>query len=845
MVLTTILCVQFRRSFLPDQTLRLNDGPLGAQLSNADQFPTAFTGIWQDLNWVGAHGGSAVPDVTYLMRWALGPYGFCRFHAPLGTLMLGLCAWLGLRRLGFRAEVCVLGALAAALNSNFFSNACWGLTSRSLSLAMVFLAFAAIGSGDSRRSFVQLLLAGLAVGMGVSESADVGVIFSLFVAAYILMDAWNQSANLPMALARGSWRVTIVAVFAGFMAFHLLSALWGAGINPFKTAGTSFPDVEAHWNWATQWSLPKLESLRVMIAGLYGFLMQTGDGSDYWGSAGRSPLWEAGSADGARFSGAGEYAGVIVCLVAGLALLRSLLPKGSPYSSAERNWIWFWAILALFALCLSFGRHAPFYSFVFHLPYFSSTRNPIKWMHGFHLSLLMLFAYGLEGLFRNYAMRLRDSGRAERAEDRNGSNSIWIGATLGLLAFGSIGAFVYSRSYQPLVSHLVANAIDPSIAPSVARFSIREVWISLALCAAGAGMIALILKGAFARVGVPGMAVGLGALLVGDLIRADAPWIVHYNGAQRHESNDLLSMLADRPYEHRVTMPSFNHPSLVPLQIVHGAQWLQHQFPRYNIQSTDIIQNPRGAPEDRAFQSALLGSPAPRLARFWELTSTRYILGLTDPFAAQMNAAFDPSRQRFRTLAPFNLTQPHPGVYGARLQPDGVFSLVEFQGALPRARLYSQWLSADDQETLRLLPSPGFEPTNLVCVATDTPVRPPDPAQLATRSNVLITAYSPKQIQLSSDADGATVLLLNDKFHSDWKVTVDGRPSPLLRCNYLMRGVELPAGAHTIEFSFSPSRTGLHVSLAALALTAGALLWIGALARDGTDQNFGRPGLNL
>jgi hypothetical protein len=60
------------------------------------------------------------------------------------------------------------------------------------------------------------------------------------------------------------------------------------------------------------------------------------------------------------------------------------------------------------------------------------------------------------------------------------------------------------------------------------------------------------------------------------------------------------------------------------------------------------------------------------------------------------------------------------------------------------------------------------------------------------------------------------VLLLNDRFDPNWNVRVDGKPETLLRCNYIMRGVYLPPGAHTIEFRFQPPVGPLYVSLAAV-----------------------------
>jgi len=49
----------------------------------------------------------------------------------------------------------------------------------------------------------------------------------------------------------------------------------------------------------------------------------------------------------------------------------------------------------------------------------------------------------------------------------------------------------------------------------------------------------------------------------------------------------------------------------------------------------------------------------------------------------------------------------------------------------------------------------------------------------------------------------------------------------LLRCNYLMRGVALPPGAHTVEFRFAPPVNTLYVSLAALVV---GLLLLACLA---------------
>ncbi len=77
-----------------------------------------------------------------------------------------------------------------------------------------------------------------------------------------------------------------------------------------------------------------------------------------------------------------------------------------------------------------------------------------------------------------------------------------------------------------------------------------------------------------------------------------------------------------------------------------------------------------------------------------------------------------------------------------------------------------------------------------------------------------------------------SVLLLNDKYDPNWKVTVDGKPETLLRLNFIMRGVALTPGEHTVEFHFAPPLTSLYVSLAAIALGL-ALVGVLLVAKNG------------
>jgi uncharacterized membrane protein YfhO len=85
---------------------------------------------------------------------------------------------------------------------------------------------------------------------------------------------------------------------------------------------------------------------------------------------------------------------------------------------------------------------------------------------------------------------------------------------------------------------------------------------------------------------------------------------------------------------------------------------------------------------------------------------------------------------------------------------------------------------------------------------------------------------------LSASSGKPSVLLLNDKFDPDWRVSVDGKPATLLRCNFIMRGVQVPAGNHQIEFRFTPPIKGLCVSLAGIGLAVGLVGFLALSRRE-------------
>jgi hypothetical protein len=128
---------------------------------------------------------------------------------------------------------------------------------------------------------------------------------------------------------------------------------------------------------------------------------------------------------------------------------------------------------------------------------------------------------------------------------------------------------------------------------------------------------------------------------------------------------------------------------------------------------------------------------------------------------------------------------------------------------------------------LKELTTPSFDPWKTVLLSRDLPPSLGSPKPGAQAGSIEIRSYAPKRLRLEAKAELPCVLLLNDKYDPNWHVLVDGKSAELLRCNFIMQGVFLLPGSHTVDFYFRPPRGALYVSLGAVALGAVLLMFVG------------------
>ncbi|GIW10194.1 MAG: hypothetical protein KatS3mg061_1251 [Dehalococcoidia bacterium] len=146
---------------------------------------------------------------------------------------------------------------------------------------------------------------------------------------------------------------------------------------------------------------------------------------------------------------------------------------------------------------------------------------------------------------------------------------------------------------------------------------------------------------------------------------------------------------------------------------------------------------------------------------------------------------------------------------------------------LPRAYVvHTAEVIPEDSRALRTLLSPNFDPGQQAILD-----RPPAivPSGRQARSPATVRDLAPDRLEVETTLTEPGILVLAEVYYPGWRATVNGQPAEILRTQYTLRGVALPAGSHRVEFVFDPLavKLGLAISAATLLLT---LLALGGLA---------------
>jgi len=562
------------------------------------------------------------------------------------------------------------------------------------------------------------------------------------------------------------------------------------------------------WTAAMRWSQGPGELFTFVVAEAFG-----GGGQSYWGPK--------------TFTEGPHYVGGVVMALAGLAVWKM-----------RTWWVWGLGLGALATALFSLGKYATWINWPMfqYFPFFDAFRGPEMWLSVTALALVVLAGIGID-----YALRRDDAQgrrRSQNTDPRQRPILIAFGVVFGIVALVWLAPNTFLDFEKPNEEQRIQQMLlrqNPTVSPDNPRVqqTVRQQMQKLKTQRRGAFatdtqrtlLFLSLAAGAlvlYRRETIPGWVAGLGvvAIVTIDLWGVDS----RYMNEERYSSGDteqniptyqfdqfikkrqqeagglghfrVLSLAEGDPTS--TARPSYHYENVGGY---HGAK-----LQRYQDYLDHILQvTGRGAPNENAL----------------DLMNTRYVV----------------ARQQL------------PGTEVAyRSEQSGVL-VLENSDAVPRGFLVGQTeVVGDPKQTWSRLRSSSFEPrqTALLPEPLDVPVTPIDSNSTA---EVSLDHYDPEQVRWTVNTDAPRFFVASEVYYpAGWNAYLDGKKVPIHRVDYLLRGVHVSEGEHTLEMRFEPTadRYGRWIAWTSTILVYGGVLtfmglrvrrrWFGERAADNDEE---------
>lgn len=438
-------------------------------------------------------------------------------------------------------------------------------------------------------------------------------------------------------------------------------------------------------------------------------------------------------------------------------------------------------LAAVVAVLIGLGKFGPVYHFLYlHAPLFNKFRIPVMIVILFELAAALAVAWGWSAI-------LAAGDEAPRARRVSRAIAVTAGVVAVALVAGLFGQQGFQRAYMTsavqhrlAVTSLTTHMYDATAAAEAYRRFVPDLARAcvLALLALGIAWLARRrrLPAVVATAGVLG-------LLLFDLWHVSAsvmgpavgPAVARNLDVGRDDVVDFLEK-AGPPGSFRVF-------SLDP------QEFQSNRYAGFGIATLGGYQ----AAKPKLFQHLLDKTHGGNLV-WHRVLNIRYIV----------------APQAFERTPPF-LKLVYQG-------PSGI--VYQNLDALPRAMVFGQYRVAQPNEAILDSidvrgDSLGMAEVGQLVFLDHDPHLKLGPVAGATAT---ITHYGLNDVSIDVNTPGDGVLQLADAWYPDWVATVDGRPTEVLRSDYLLRAVAVPAGRHQVVFRFQSRavRQGLMMTLGSL-----------------------------
>jgi hypothetical protein len=144
--------------------------------------------------------------------------------------------------------------------------------------------------------------------------------------------------------------------------------------------------------------------------------------------------------------------------------------------------------------------------------------------------------------------------------------------------------------------------------------------------------------------------------------------------------------------------------------------------------------------------------------------------------------------------------------------------VYEISNNMPRAWFVSEIQEVSEQDIWRKIFEPDFDPRQKAYVNVPLDIT------IGTQATIDNFEQSVHKTTITTESEGDQFLVVSEVFYPlRWKAIIDGIEVKTYKVNGILRGVEVPAGGHTIEFIYDKSsfNKGVLISFASFGLALG------------------------
>ncbi|HKK46445.1 MAG TPA: YfhO family protein [Balneolaceae bacterium] len=509
--------------------------------------------------------------------------------------------------------------------------------------------------------------------------------------------------------------------------------------------------------YAFSWSQGIGELFTLIIPGLYG----GSSGQVYWGPK--------------PFTSGPHYFGAIAFVLALIGLFR--------YRNKLKYLFFGVGTLTMF---FSLGSHFTLLnSLMFnYVPYFNKFRTPEMWLIVTVFCYSILAVYGIQALF-------------DIAKDRTKSIKelyLPLGIALGLgliftLGSGSLLSFQkpgeiqqYSQQLaqqnnlspdNPQVRNRIQSYINSRLKPKRKDMASSDSIRYLVLVLLGAGLIVGFVNGKLSK---GYLLAGLVLLTAYDMLRVDA----------RYTSED--NMVPDRVSAEQVIRQREQPSDKFIVQHINSGQG-------YPYRVYPLNRNPFNNAIPCYFYPSIGGYTGAKLAHYQDLIDHLLMngnQGFNDPILDMLNVKYITTGQEL----------PFDG-YSQVFSQKGQY-VYRNDNVLPKAFWVDsvQTVSSPQKAVDLMKPGTGFNPHKKAVVETNDAIS----AASDSAADVSVKNYNAKTIELSTSSASQKFLVLSEIYYPEgWHATIDGKPAKIYKTDFVLRGLQVPAGNHAIKMTFEPA----------------------------------------